>query len=137
MKALESAHQVEPFSLDPREAARRVGEITFKHRIAVVQYRGEVGVRSCSEDSVWLAVDESLRDSGRISNPMVIDVARPFSSERFRECFSHYIAGDVSADELVQAAADTSFDDRVLGEFPEGVNYLGAVVWLDRDKTFA
>jgi hypothetical protein len=87
-------------------------------------YRGGVELTGAEVDHVWLAVDD-----------LVIDLAFPLFSADFRSLLPRFVAGEIEAVELEQAAAKTGIDERVLGVLPPSVRYVGRPVWAERGTT--
>jgi hypothetical protein len=116
------AHAQEPFSpLRPRAAARRVGALASEIGMPAHLYRGGVELTGTEVDHVWLAV-----------NDLVIDLAFPLFADTFRSLLPRFVAGEIEAVELEQAAAMAGIDDRVLGVLPPRVRYVGRPVWAER-----
>jgi hypothetical protein len=117
------AHAQEPFSpLRPRAAARRVGALASEIGMSAHLYRGGVELTGIEVDHVWLAVDN-----------LVIDLAFPLFAPDFRSLLPRFVAGEIEAVELEQAAASAGIDKRVLGVLPPRVRYVGRPVWAERD----
>ena len=117
------AHAQEPFSpLRPRAAARRVGALASEIGMSAHLYRGGVELTGIEVDHVWLAVDN-----------LVIDLAFPLFAPDFRSLLPRFVAGEIEAVELEQAAATAGIDKRVLGVLPPRVRYVGRPVWAERD----
>lgn len=118
------AHAQEPFSpLRPRAAARRVGALASTIGMPVHLYRGGVELTGIEVDHVWLAVDD-----------LVIDLAFPLFAPSFCSLLPRFVAGEIEAIELEQAAATMGIDERVLGVLPPRVRYVGRPVWAERDS---
>lgn len=121
-KLLLRAHAQEPFSpLRPRAAARRVGALASEIGMSAHLYRGGVELTGTEVDHVWLAV-----------NDLVIDLAFPLFVPDFRSLLPRFVAGEIEAVELEQAAATAGIDERVLGVLPPRVRYVGRPVWAER-----
>lgn len=119
---LARAHAERPFSAtDPREGARRVTRIVGDLGLTAVVCRGVVGLGGVEVDHLWVDVE------GR-----VVDAAFPLLSERFTDLLRYFVAGDLSAAALADAAAGEQFDARVIGVFPDSYRYFGAPVWRSR-----
>jgi hypothetical protein len=124
---LRRAHAQEPFSpLRPRAAARRVGALATAIGMSAHLYRGGVELTGAEVDHVWLAVDD-----------LVIDLAFPLFAPSFCSLLPRFVAGEIEAIELEQAAATTGIDERVLGVLPPLVRYVGRPVWAERDSVDA
>jgi hypothetical protein len=122
-KLLFRAHAQEPFSpLRPRAAARRVGALATEIGMSAHLYRGGVELTGIEVDHVWLAVDN-----------LVIDLAFPLFAPDFRSLLPRFVAGEIEAVELEQAAATAGIDKRVLGVLPPRVRYVGRPVWAERE----
>jgi hypothetical protein len=71
-------------------------------------------------------------DPERPADPFVLDPAFPLFSRDFVEALRSYVAGDGSREDLAVLAAETGLEERVLGEFPAPLAYLGSPVWSQR-----
>lgn len=121
---LDDAHAREPFSpTRPRAAARRVGALAAGVGLSARLYRGGVELTGAEVDHVWLAVDD-----------VVIDLAFPLFSPAFVGLLPRFVAGEIDADELEDAAAGAGIDERILGLLPPRVHYVGAPVWAQRAR---
>lgn len=112
-------HARQPFTpADVRDAARRVAELAAAQGLEAVVVRGGLDLGGAELDHVWVAVEER-----------VVDVALPVRSEAFRRLLRAFVWGEVAAEELDHVAHGYRFDWRVVGEFPELVDYVGRPVW--------
>jgi hypothetical protein len=120
------AHRAEPFStIEPRRTVQRVAALLTDLGLESVVFRGGVDLRSSEADHVWLAVTRV--DAG--DGPYVVDAAFPLFAEAFVATLRSYVAGDAGPDDLAAAAARAGVDERVMGEFPRPLRYLGRPVW--------
>ncbi len=128
---LSRAHADEPFSpLEPRATVRRVTELVVGLPLRPSMYRGGLDLRGVEVDHVWLALGP---DVDADQPPMwVIDVAFPLFEERFVAVLRRFVAGDASSGELEDTAVSAGFEERILGEFPAAVRYLGQPIWTAR-----
>ena len=121
-RMLQREHGLRPFSaVDARDTVRRVAGAAHALGLRGTVYRGSVDLRGAEVDHVWLELD------GR-----VVDAAFPLLEDRFVSLLRRFVAGDVEAEELADAAALSSLDARVLGQFPETIRYIGEPVWASR-----
>ncbi|QBI21387.1 hypothetical protein ER308_18650 [Egibacter rhizosphaerae] len=121
---LEAAHQDRPLStFDVRHTARRVARIAEDIGFRPTIYRGGLDLRGIEVDHVWLDIDGH-----------VVDAAFPLFLDRFVLTLRDWVAGDASDDDLVAAAEGAGVGDRVLGEFPTRVRYLGSPIWSARRR---
>ena len=121
---LRVAHEGLPFSAaGARATVRRVAEIAAPLGVQVRVFRGGVDLGPFEADHVWLSVE------GR-----VLDVALPVFDRGFVDALGRFVAGELDAPDLDAAAARTALDDRVIGEFPASVRYLGSPVWTERRR---
>lgn len=119
---LRADHEVQPFSaLDPRQSVRRVAAIAAEIGADATVYRGGLDLRGSEVDHVWLEV-----------TGCVVDVAYPLFVGEFVEALREYVAGDGDSAVLDAIAATSLVEDRVIGEFPPPLRYLGAPVWSAR-----
>lgn len=128
---LGAAHDEQPFSpADPRAAATRAALALAPLGLQIVVYRGGLDLRGAEVDHVWLAgvVDDGAPDAG----PFVFDPSFPLFDLDFVVALRSYVAGDGSREDLAAVAAGADLDERVLGEFPPPINYLGSPVWSQR-----
>jgi hypothetical protein len=70
-------------------------------------------------------------------SPSTIDLAFPLFAPSFCSLLPRFVAGEIEAIELEQAAATTGIDERVLGVLPPRVRYVGRPVWAERDSVDA
>lgn len=122
VQRLTDAHRAVPFSAaDPRDAARRTATIAQEMGLEVTVYRGALDLQSSEVDHVWV-------DLGGC----VLDVAFPLFLPTFVEALRRFVAGDAEGNELEAVAAAAGLEQRVLGEFPKPLRYLGEPVWSAR-----
>jgi len=127
---LRAAHRQEPFSpADPRAAAQRAAQVLAPLGLEVTVFRGGLDLRGAEVDHLWLAGFAAGAPDG---GPFVLDPAFPLFDRDFVALLRSYVAGDGSREDLAAAAAGADLDDRVLGEFPPPINYLGSPVWSQR-----
>lgn len=141
---LERAHAQAPFSpLDPRAAARRTTQLVADLGLEGTVYRGGLDLRGTEVDHVWLAVvtrDDDRQHASRaypgaagVSPAFwVLDAAFPLFAEAFVAALRRFVAGDAEPSDLADSAASSGVSERILGEFPSAVRYIGAPVWSSR-----
>jgi hypothetical protein len=126
---LGAAHAESPFStVDPRSSVRRVVTLVADLPVRAVVYRGGLDLRGAEVDHVWLAVAVDA-DGESMDGAFVLDVAFPLFADSFVEVLRRFVAGDAPASALQAAAVDADLADRVLGEFPAPMRYVGRPVW--------
>ncbi len=119
---LRGAHRREPFSaVDTRGTIRRVRSILSDLGVEATVYRGGLDLQGSEVDHVWLDV------GGR-----VVDVAFPLYVVDFVAALRCYVTGDVDDGALATVAAGAGVEDRVVGEFPAPLRYVGGPVWSAR-----
>lgn len=120
--ALAREHARDPFTpRDVRAAAARVQAVAEQLGVEVDLVRGGVDVGGAELDHVWAVVVGH-----------VVDVTMPLRSAAFTDVLRAYVAGDVDDDELDHAAHGYAFEWRIVGEFPDGLRYVGLPVWGQR-----
>lgn len=130
---LAHAHADHPFSpLAARATARRVAELVADLPLRPLMYRGGLDLRGVEVDHVWLA----LGPTAEVAEPpvWVVDVAFPLFQEQFVAVLRRFVAGDATAEELEAVAGGAALEERVLGEFPEAMRYLGQPSWTARQE---
>lgn len=121
-RRLAREHRAEPLSaVDPRATVRRVSVVAEELGLRATVYRGGVDLRGSEVDHVWLDIE------GR-----VVDAAFPLFAADFVEVLRRFVAGDAPPEELAEAAAGATVEERVLGLFPPTAGYLGQPVWTQR-----
>jgi len=126
---LAAAHAEQPFSpADPRGAAQRAARVVAPLGLEVTIYRGGLDLRGAEVDHVWLG--GTVPDEA--GHPFVLDAAFPLFDQEFVVALRSYVAGDWSREDLAAVGARAGVDDRVVGEFPPPINYLGSPVWSQR-----
>lgn len=121
---LAGAHARDPFTpRDPRGTLRRVVPVVEAAGLSAMTFRGGLAVRGAEVDHVWLAV------ASEHEGPWVVDLSFPLHLPAFTVLLGGYVAGEVTVDDLVAAAAQAAITDRVLGTFPDGAAYRGEPVW--------
>ncbi len=117
-------HDAEPFlPTDPRRSVERVIQVGQNLGLQTYVIRGGVDLRGVEVDHVWASVEGA-----------VIDVAYPLLHHDFVDVLRRFVAGDAENEELEGAAVDTEFTQRIFGEFPESLRYMGARVWTQRAR---
>lgn len=126
---LESEHQKEPFrSVDPlRKSIKRVEAVAAQHSLKYQRIRGGVCLKNAEVDTVWLAVNSMESET-----PLVIDVSLPLKNPEFTESLALWVSDDITTQELEEMASATYFEERILGEFPKTVRYIGQAAILHR-----
>lgn len=128
---LSRAHAEAPFSpLDPRATVQRVTELLAGLPLRPSTFRGGVDLRGVEVDHVWLALGPDI--DAEQPPVWVIDVAFPLFQERFVAVLRRFVAGDATSAELADTAGSAGFEERILGEFPAAVRYLGQPIWSAR-----
>ena len=123
-RRLRIEHRRAPFSpTDPRASVRRVVEVGAEIGVSATVIRGALDLRGTEVDHVWASVDG-----------VVVDVAFPVRHDAFVDALRRFVAGEVDADALADAAEGRGLDDRVLGVFPAPLGYLGSPVWSARGR---
>lgn len=121
---LAAEHAVAPFSsTDPRATVRRVVELTGDLGLQTRVFRGGLDLRGTEVDHVWVSVDG-----------VVVDAAFPVHDVEFVEILRRFVTGDVEPGLLASAAGSIDFTKRVVGEFPDPVQYVGCPVWVERHR---
>lgn len=112
-------HQADPFGpYDVRATARRVVDAVTPLGLEPMMVRGRVDVGGAELDHVFVVVDDR-----------VVDVALPVRARSFAEAVRAWVAGDLDLQELVERADRYGLEDRVVGEYPDGLRYTGAPLW--------
>lgn len=112
-------HARRPFRpRDVRDAARRVVQVARDHGMQAQVVRGGLDLTGAELDHVWAVVEDR-----------VVDVALPVNSEVFVQSLRAFVAGDLEEEDLDRSAHGYAFSWRVVGEFPDGVRYLGLPVF--------
>lgn len=120
---LAEQHDVQPFSpVDTRAAARRVVALGSHLGLDTHIFRGGLDLRGTEVDHVWVSVDG-----------VVVDAAFPLLDAAFVDVLRRFVAGDAEAEDLAHAAENCAITQRVIGEFPRSLRYLGQPIWIDRD----
>lgn len=128
-RRVRAAHAEAPFTpLDPRTAVRRVAALLQDLALQSTVFRGGLDLRGVEVDHVWLAVGPGADEA----KPHVLDIAFPLFDGDFVAVLRRFVAGDAEAAELDAAGRLPGVEERVLGEFPDPMRYLGQPVWSDR-----
>lgn len=118
-------HHRRPFGpQDVRDAARRVLALAEELGLSGHIARGGLDVGGAELDHLWAVVDAH-----------VVDVAMPVLSRDFVGLLRGYVAGDVEAHELEEAASAWALEWRVVGEVPVGCRYVGRPILSHRTPT--
>lgn len=121
---LARGHRTEPFNPgDSRAAVRRVVQLGADLDAAAQVFRGGLDLRGHEVDHVWVSFDG-----------VVVDAAYPLHDPAFVEVLRRFVAGEIEAGALDEAADGSDITDRVLGVFPEPVRYIGRPVWSERRR---
>ena len=121
---LATEHDAEPFSpVDTRATVRRVIEVSASLGLRTQMYRGTLDLRGTEIDHVWASV-----------GGVVVDAAFPVLDADFVDVLRRFVAGELTSEDLAEAADEIAFTRRVVGEFPPPLRYLGAPLWVDRQK---
>lgn len=126
---LAEEHEKQPFPpVDSlRKSISRVETIAAEHSLEYQRIRGGVCLRSAEVDTVWLAINSSEQEA-----PLVVDVSLPLKNPQFTDSLARWISDEITTQELEDIAALTDFEERILGEFPDSVRYIGQVTLLHR-----
>lgn len=121
---LARGHRREPFNPgDSRAAVRRVVELGADLDAAAQVFRGGLDLRGHEVDHVWVSFDG-----------VVVDAAYPLHDPAFVDVLRRFVAGEIEAGALDEAADGSDIADRVLGVFPEPLRYIGRPVWSERHR---
>jgi hypothetical protein len=124
VERLVAVHAVRPLLPDdPRAVAGRVAAELEVLGLSAVRIRGTVSWRGVDVDHVWLAV------AGPDEGSWVLDAAFPLHEVAFADALAGWVAGTRTSAELVEIAAATRIEDRVLGAFPQPAAYRGRPYW--------
>ena len=122
LQRLQHAHGSAPFSAgNPRDAARRTAAIAHEIGLEVTVYRGALDLQGSEVDHLWVDLEGC-----------VLDVAFPLFLPDFVEALRRFVAGEAEATDLEAVAGAAGLEQRVLGEFPKPLRYLGEPVWTAR-----
>lgn len=122
-----AAHHESPFStMDPRSTVRRTIALLDDLGHEGVVYRGGLDLRGVEVDHVWIGLAQPASEPG---GHAVLDLAFPLFDDAFVSVLRRFVAGDAAGAELQEVGLRARINERVLGDFPARMRYVGVPLW--------